>query len=151
MLQYAWLLAPEGVTTSHRSGNHITLVLQQLHWLPTYQYDSKWNLSSLSWSIRHSITWHHCICQTIASQLPPLGAITFDHQTISSAVSLVPVHILEIKHLLLQQPFYACPSAWFVPRHLLMQTENVFNCSRQCSFCGSSSDKEVEYLLEQYL
>jgi len=38
MLQHAWSLAPEGVTTSPRSCSNYT----------GYQYDSEWNLSSLS-------------------------------------------------------------------------------------------------------
>ena len=72
MLQHAWSLAPEGVTTP---------VLQQLQY--GYQYDRKWNFSSLSWSARRSTTWHHRICQTNASSLPPPSAISFDHQTIT--------------------------------------------------------------------
>ena len=35
-----------------------------------YQYDSEWNLTSLSSSTRHSTIWHHRICQTITSSLP---------------------------------------------------------------------------------
>jgi len=64
-----------------------------------YQYDSEWNLSSQTWSTRHSTTWHYRVCQTIASSLPPPGAVSFDHQTISSALSLLPVqHSLLLGH-----------------------------------------------------
>jgi len=35
----------------------------------------------------------HCICQTTASSLPPIGAISFNHQTISSALLLAIVHV----------------------------------------------------------
>jgi len=91
MLQHAWSLAPEGVTTSPRSCSNYT----------GYQYDSEWNLSSLSWSTRRSTTWHHRICQTIASSLSSPGAVSFDHQTISVALWLVAVHLLEIEHSLL--------------------------------------------------
>jgi len=32
---------------------------------------------------------------------PPPGAVNFDHETISSAPSLLPVHVLEMEHSLL--------------------------------------------------
>jgi len=50
-----------------------------------HQCNNEWFLSSLSWSTRCSTTWHHRICQVIASSLPPPGAVSFDHQTTSSA------------------------------------------------------------------
>jgi len=37
----------------------------------------------------------------ITDSLPPPGAVSVDHQTISRALSLVPVNVLEIQHLLL--------------------------------------------------
>jgi len=43
------------------------------------------------------------ICQTIASSLPPPGAISFDHQTISSALVLAAVHILDSQPSLLPE------------------------------------------------
>jgi len=52
-------------------------------------------------SIRHSTTWHHLICQTMASschQLPPSIIRQFK---CTFTVSLLPVHFLEIEHLLL--------------------------------------------------
>jgi len=101
MLQHAWSLAPKGVTTSPRSCSNYT----------GYQYDSQWNLNSLPWSTRRSTTWHHRICQVTASSLPSPGAVSLDHQKISSTLSLVPVHVLEIKHLTmrLEQFSYRCP------------------------------------------
>ena len=98
-----------------------------------YQYDCKCNLSSLSWSTRRSNIWHHRICQTIASSLPSPGAVSFDHHTISSAPSLVPVHFLEIKHSLLPDHDFGtvfphtCPSALFDLGHFLAVTKNLFD------------------------
>ena len=48
-LQHAWSLAPVGVTTSPLSCSNYT----------GYQYDSEWNLSSLSWSTRRLTIRHH--------------------------------------------------------------------------------------------
>ena len=87
------------LVTGSRRCDHITPVLQQLAYTG-YQYDSAWNLSPLSWSTRLSTAWHQRIYQTIASSLPP-DAVSYDHQTISSALSLVRVHVLEIEHSLL--------------------------------------------------
>jgi len=90
-IQNAWSLAPNSVTTLPQSCSNYT----------GYQYDSEWNLSLLSWSTRCSTTWHHHICQTIARSLPSPGAVSFDLQTVSVALSLLTVHILESKHSLL--------------------------------------------------
>jgi len=90
MLQHAWSVAPEGVTTSLWSCSNYA----------GYQCNSECNLSLLSWSTRRSTTWHHHICQTIASLLLPPGAVNFDHQRVSSALFiLVQVHILGIEPL----------------------------------------------------
>jgi len=48
-----------------------------------------------------STTWHHCIRQMIASSLSSPGVVSFNHQTASSALLLVPVNIFEIEHSLL--------------------------------------------------
>jgi len=86
------------------------------------------------------LTLHDCllICQTTTSSLPPLGTISFDHQIISGALSLVPVHVRRSSiHCCwttpLEQSSYTCPLTWFILGHLPPQTENVLNCSRhQC-------------------
>jgi len=92
MQQHAWLPAHEDVITLHRScGSYIG-----------YQCDSGWDLSLLSWSWRLSATWHHSICQMIASSLPsPVVIIVFSHQLVSSAPLRAPVHISVIGHFLL--------------------------------------------------
>ena len=90
MLQHVWSLTPVGVITSPLSfGNYIGC-----------QYDREWNLSSLSLCTRRSTTWHHRICQTTASSSPPPGAVSYDHQTISSAPSPPPTHVWAIEHSL---------------------------------------------------
>ena len=82
-LQSHLKLAPKGVTASLRSCSDYT----------GYQYDSKWNLSSLSWSTRCSTTWHHRICQMIASSLPPLGIISFDQQSFKCTITCTSSHL----------------------------------------------------------
>jgi len=110
--------------TSHRSCSNHT----------GYQNDIEWNLSSLLWSTWRSTTWHHRIRQTIASYLPQPGAVSFDHQTISNALSLVPVHVLEIEHSLLPDHVFGTvflhTSVYFVFGNLPSQSENVFNYPR---------------------
>ena len=143
MLQHAWSLAPKGVTTP---------VLQQLQY--GYQYDRKWNFSSLSWSARCSTTCHHRICETNASSLPPPSAISFDHQTPS--LSLVPVHAMEIEHLLLLdhafgKVFLHMLSTWFVLGHLPSQTENVFHCLRHQPLASVAFRRCVQIFLLTYL
>jgi len=86
------------LVTGTRRCDHITPVLQQLHWLPVRQR-VEFKLAVLVYKALK--TWHRRICQTIASSLAPSGAVSFDHQTLSSALSLVPVHVLEIEHSLL--------------------------------------------------
>ena len=67
---------------------------------------SHWDYcNSLLHGISDILLLHHYICQTIASSLPPPGTVSFYHQTISCALSLVPVHILDSEHWLL--PDYA--------------------------------------------
>ena len=125
------------LVTGMWSCDHITPVLQQL---TGYQCNSEWNLNLLSWSTRGWTTSHHRICQTIASSLPSASAVSFDHETISSALLLVLVHVLEMELLppldhvfgtvFLHGITRTCPSTWFVIGRLAPQTENVFNCSR---------------------
>jgi len=54
--------------------DHITLVLQQLHWLPAQQL-VEFKFAVLVYMVLS-------ICHEIASLLPPPGTISFDHQTI---------------------------------------------------------------------
>jgi len=121
MLQHTWSLTPKGVTTlpwsfSNYPGSQLSTTLV------SRICNSQWSLSSLSWSTSCSTTWHHRIFQTVTSWLPPPGAASFDHLTISSTLSLVPVHVLEIDHLLL--PDHA--SGTFLAANY---NENLFACS----------------------
>jgi len=125
MLQHTWSLAPEGVTTSPRSCSNYT----------GYQYDSEWNLCSVSWSTRRSTTWHHRICQMIASWFTSPGAVIHDHQTLSVHYHLHQFtswrwSFLCCRTTPLEHSSYTCPPSWFVFAHIPPQTKNVFNCSR---------------------
>jgi len=89
MLQHAWSLAPEGVTTSPRSCSNYT----------GYQYDSEWNLSSLSCAQQPgattSVRWLPARCYHRA------GAVSFNHQFQVHNHAVAPVHVLKIKHPML--------------------------------------------------
>jgi len=90
--QHAWLPALEVMITLYRS---CVIYIG-------YQCDSGWNLSSLSWSSMLSTTWHHSICRTIASSLPPpVVVIIFCRRTVSRVQLRAPVHVSAIVHFLL--------------------------------------------------
>jgi len=56
------------MVTGTRRCDHITQVLQQLHWLPVRQQ------VEFKLAVLRSTTWHHHICQMTASSLsPPAG------------------------------------------------------------------------------
>jgi len=119
MLQHTWSLAPVGVTTSPLSCSNYT----------GYQYDSEWNLSSLSWSTRRSTAWHHRICQTIPSSLPPPGAVSFDHQTISSALLLWPPYGIGQAIIFLPCGFFYLLSSFFLAYNLSRRRLHVYHTS----------------------
>ena len=90
MLQHAWSLAPEGVTTSPRSCSNYT----------GYQYDSEWNLSSLSCAQQPapphlSDDWQ----LVVTTGRAPSASIIRQFQVHYHAA--VPVHVLKIKHPML--------------------------------------------------
>jgi len=89
------------LVTGTRRCDHIIIsphILQQLHWLPAWQ-PVEFKLAVLVHKALNNLAPPYL--SEIACSLPPLGAVSFDHQTISSALSFVPVHVLEIEHSLL--------------------------------------------------
>jgi len=72
-------------------------------------------------------TWHHRICQVIASSLIPLGTISFDHQTFQVHYHLT-VHVLEIgcRTTPLEQSCYTVSINLIGP----CTPSAAFNCSR---------------------
>ena len=78
--------------------DHITPVLQQLHWLPVQQR-VEFKLAVLIYKALSNLAPPYLsdVCQLIATT----GAISFNHKTVSSALSLVQLHVFEIEHSLL--------------------------------------------------
>jgi len=62
-----------------------------------------------------STTWHHSICQTIASSLPPpVVVIIFGRRTVSSLSLGDRSCIFCFRTKNLEQSAYTSPSAWFI-------------------------------------
>jgi len=93
-----------------------------------YQWDSQWNLSLLSWLYK---ALNKLAPPYLSAALPPPGAVSFDHQTVSDALLLALVHVLEMEHSSLPDLTFGIPHVCRLGLSLdtfFSETENVFNC-----------------------